>query len=90
MRAVSNDISKQVIITHHVDVLCINLHSVLSLASCTQEEVETRMLFLLEDAACKGTEIKVLIRTVNTDVVILAITAAKCLTISKMCVDFEF
>ena len=86
MRAAGIGTSKQVITTHHVDVLCTNQHNVLSLDPCTHEEADTCMLLHLEDAVWQGHS-KVSIRTVDTDVV-LTITAAQCLNISELWVAF--
>ena len=76
MRAAGIDTSKQVITAHHVDVLCTNQHDVSSLAPCTHEEADTHMLLHLEGAVRQGHS-KVSIRTVDTDVVVWAITAAQ-------------
>ena len=73
MRAAGIGTSKQVITTHHVDVLCTNQHNALSLAPCTHEEADTCMFLHLEDAV-RQAHSKVSIRTVDTDVV-LTITA---------------
>ena len=79
--------SKQVITTHHVDVLCTNRQDVLGLAPCTHEEADTRMFLHLEDAVQQGHD-KVSIRTVDTDVVVLAITSAQRLNISELWIAF--
>ena len=63
---------------HHryADVLCINHQHVLGLAPCTHEEADTHMLFHLEDAVQQGYN-KVSIHTVDTDGVVLAVTATQ-------------
>ena len=48
----------------------------LGLAPCSHEEADTRMLLHLEDAVKQGYG-KICIRTVDTDVVVLAIAAAQ-------------
>ena len=57
------------------NVLCSNLHQdVSSLTPCTHEEADTRMFVHVMDAVQKGYQ-KLMLRTVDTDVVILAISA---------------
>ena len=79
--------TKQVFTTLQVDVLCTNRQDVSSLAPCMHEEADTRMLLHLEDAVYQGHN-KLSIRTVDTDVVVLAITAAQRLNISELWVSF--
>jgi hypothetical protein len=86
-RVAHMDTHKHVITTHHVDVLCTNRQDVSSLAPCTHEEADTRMLLHLEDAVHQGHN-KVSIRTVDTDVVVLAISSAQRLKISELWVAF--
>ena len=86
-RAAGIDTTKQVLTTHHVVVLCTNQQDISSLAPCTHAKADTRMLLYLEDAVYQGLS-KVSIRTVDTDVVVLAITAAQCLNISELWVAF--
>ena len=68
--------SKEVITTHNASVLCVNREGVQGLAPCSHEEADTRMLLHLEDAVRQG-HTKISIRTVDTDVVVLAISAAQ-------------
>ncbi len=75
MKVAGIDTTKQVLTTHQVDVLRTNRQDVSSLAPCTHEEADTRMLLHLEDAVHQGHS-KVSIRTVDSDIVVLAITAA--------------
>ena len=86
-RAVGIDTSKQVITSHHANVLSTNRQDVSGLAPCTHEEADTRMLLHLEDAVRHGHNI-VSIRTVDTDVVVLAITSAQRLNIAELWVAF--
>lgn len=79
--------TKQVITTHHTDVFSINLQDVSGLAPCTHEEADTRMLLHLDHAVRQGHQ-KVSIRTVDTDVVVLAITSAQRLSISELWIAF--
>ncbi len=81
------DTNKQVITTHRTSVLCINRQDVFGLAPCTHEEADTHILLHLEDAVRQGHN-KVSIRTVDTDVVVLAITSAQRLNISQLWVAF--
>ena len=76
-----------VITTHNREVLCTNHHDALSLAPCTHEEADTCMLLHLEDAVWQGYD-KVSICTVDTDVVVLAVTSAQHLDISELWVSF--
>ena len=70
------DTNKQVITTHNTSVLCINRQDVSGLAPCTHEEADTRILLYLEDAVRHGNT-RVSIRTVDTDVVVLAVASAQ-------------
>ena len=73
---------KQVVTTHDLDVLCINTNQqqVSTLTPCTHEEADTHMLLHLKHAVQQGNN-SVSIRTVDTDVVVLAVTAAECLSL---------
>ena len=75
--------NKQAITTYHTDVLCINHQDVLGLAPCIHEEAVTRIALHLEYAVWQGHN-KVSIRTIDTDVVVLAITSAQHLDISEL------
>jgi hypothetical protein len=75
-KAAGIDTCKQVITT---DVL--KLPRCTGLAPCTQEEADTRMLLHLEHAVRQGHN-KVSIHTVDTEVVVLAISSAQRLNIS--------
>ena len=77
--------NKEFITTQDSGVLCIN-HPDVS-APCTHEEADTRIILHLEDAARKEYK-TVLIRTVDTDVVVLAIAAADYLDISELWIAF--
>ena len=65
------DASKQVICTHHADVLCSQPRGLgtSGLAPCTHVEADSRMLLHLEDAAKEGYT-KVVVRTVDRDVLV--------------------
>lgn len=68
--------NREVITMHNADVLCVNRESVLGLDPSSHEEADTRMVFHLEDALKQGNR-KISIRTVNIEVVVLAIAAAQ-------------
>ena len=80
------DAGKQVISTHHADILCSQPQGTSGLAPCTHEEADSRMLLHLEDAVKEGYT-KVVVRTV-ADVLVLAVTAAQCLDITELWVAF--
>ena len=71
---------KQIISTHHAEVLCTQPRDTSGLAPCTHEEADTRIMLHLGDAVKEGFD-KVSIRTVDTDVLVLAVTAAQSLNI---------
>ena len=78
---------KQVISTCHTGVLCIQSRDVSGLAPCTHEEAVTRILLHMEDAVKQGCN-KVSIRTVDTDVVVLAVASAQRLNITELWIAF--
>ena len=86
-RVETTDADKQVISTHHKDVVCTQARDVAGLAPSSHEEADTRMLLHAEDAVRQGYS-KVSIRTVDTDVVVLAVTAAGRLDIDELWVAF--
>jgi len=81
------DTDKQIISTHHTDVLCTQPRNVSDIAPCSHEEADTRILLHLKDAVTQGYT-KVTIRTVDTDVVVLAVTAAPLLNITELWIAF--
>ena len=60
------DTDKQIISTHHAEVLCTQPRDVSDLAPCTHEETDTRILLHIGDAVKEGYT-KVSIRIVDTD-----------------------
>ncbi|KAK3737278.1 hypothetical protein QZH41_007347 [Actinostola sp. cb2023] len=67
------EIEQQVITTHDDQVLCNPARDdISSMAPCTHEEADTRMLLHAADAVQQGHH-KILIRTVDTDVLVLAV-----------------
>ena len=63
------------------------VRDVSGLAPCTHEEADTRILLHLEDAVRHGNT-KVSIRTVDTDVVVLAVASAQRLNIPELWIAF--
>ena len=85
--AVGIDTSKQVISTHHVNVIFKNRQDTSSLAPCMHEEADTRIFLHLEDAVC-SMDTTVSIRTVDTDVVVLAVASAQRLDLAELWIAF--
>ena len=85
----STTADKQIISTHHDEVKCSQPRDLSALAPCTHEEADIRMILHVEDAVQNGYS-KVMVRTVDTDVVVLAVTAASRLRnhISELWVAF--
>ena len=78
---------KRVISTCHTGVLCTQSRDVSGLVPCTHEEADTRILLHLEYAVKQGYN-KVSIRTVDTDVVVLAVASAQRLNITELWIAF--
>ena len=81
------DTNKHIITTQGTGVICSNRQDVSALAPCTHEEADTRIFLHLQDAVQQGYS-KVSIRTVDTDVVVLAIASANRLNISELWIAF--
>ena len=79
--------NKTFITTHQSNVLCINRQDIVGLAPCKHEEADTRIILHLEDAV-KEIHNRVLIWTVDTDVVVLAVTAAQHINPSELRIAF--
>ena len=78
---------KQINSTLHKNVLCSQPRDVAGLAPRSHEEADTRMLLHVADAVNQGLT-KVSIRTVDTDVVILAVTAFEHLNTEELWIAF--
>ena len=65
----------------------IHVRDIAGLSPCKHEEADTRMLLHMEDAVKQG-YIKVSVRTVYTDVIVLVVTAAECLNRDELWVSF--
>ena len=85
--AMSIDTDKQVVTTVNNLVLCNHQQDLAGLSPCTHEEADTRMMLHLKDAVTKGHS-KVAVRTVDTDVVVLAVTSASQLNIAELWIAF--
>ena len=75
--------TKQVITTNGSEVLCKPQRDTSHLAPCDHEEADTRMILHLADAVKEGFR-KTLLRTVDTDVVVLAVAGATKLNIDEL------
>ena len=73
--------NKHLITTHGNGILSSNQEDVSTLVPCTHEKADTRILQHLKDAVRHGYS-NASIRTVDTDVVVLAITPVNCLNLS--------
>jgi len=78
---------KQVISICHTGVLCTQPRDVSGLPICIHEEANTRILLHLEDALKHGYN-KVSVRTVDTDVVVLAVISAQRLNNTELWIAF--
>ena len=77
-------ITKQIVVTSGCGVQCIPLtNDTGNLASCDHEEADTRMFVHVADAIRKCYK-KILIRSVDTDVVVLAVAAAEKLDVEEL------
>lgn len=79
---------KQVIITAGANVLCSpENYDTFGLAPCNHEEADTRLLVHVADAVRAG-HTKVIIRTVDTDVVVIAVACCNHLTCAELWLAF--
>ena len=75
---------KQVIVTNGKDVLRYPAtYTSEKMSPCSHEEADTRMMVHLADAVDRGHN-AIMIRTVDTDVVVLAVAAVQTLGIKKL------
>jgi len=81
------DTNKNLITTQGIGVLCFNRQDVSALSPCTHEKADIRLLLHVQDAVQQGYS-KVSIRTVDTNVVVLAIASASLLSISELWISF--
>ena len=85
--SMTSESNKEVISTYNSDVLSNHPRDLARLARCTHEEADTRIILHLEDGV-KGGNDKLSIRSVDTDVVVLAVTAAQRLDVSELWIAF--
>ncbi|GFO47368.1 hypothetical protein PoB_007387300 [Plakobranchus ocellatus] len=79
---------KDIFTTCGQNVLCSRVHTdISSLAPCTHEEANTRMLLHALDSANKGHR-RITLCTVDTDVLVLAVSTAVCLADTEIWVAF--
>ncbi|GFO12519.1 hypothetical protein PoB_003902400 [Plakobranchus ocellatus] len=79
---------KDIFTTCGQNVLCSRVHTdISSLAPCTHEEADTRMLLHALDSANKEHR-RIMLRTVDTDVLVLAVLTAVCLADTEIWVAF--
>ena len=79
---------KQIISTYHKEILHTQPRDVLGLAPCTLEEADSGIMLHVKDIVVEVNS-KVSIRTVDTNVVVLATKAVECLGITKLWVVFD-
>ena len=77
----------EVITTSGVDVLSSSLVETEGLTACNHEEADTRVFIHVKHASARDLK-KVLIRTVDTDVVVLAIAYARKLELQELWIAF--
>ena len=86
-RIAARVLTKKVVTTIGSEVLCIPPRSTSCLAPCDHEEADTRMILHLADAVNEGfTTIQ--LRTIDTDVVVLAVAAAAKIGVQELWVAF--
>ena len=87
MKTANLETEGQIIVTHHKDVLCTQPRNTTGLAPCTHEEADTRMFLQVSDAVNHGYG-RVMIRTVDSDVLVLAIAAVQQFSINELWLAF--
>ena len=78
---------KELVMTDGQGVICIPTRDAADLAPCNHEEADTRMMVHIKDSVSQGYD-KILVRTVDTDVVVLAVATCQKLSISEIWVAF--
>ena len=76
-----------VVMTRGKELRCSEVINEQDLSPCTHEEADTRMLLHAADGAKQGCK-RILVRTVDTDVVVLAVSTANKLTCEQLIVLF--
>ena len=77
---------KQITTTHHDKGLCLQPRNTSGLA-CTHEEADIRIFLHIADAVKHGAK-SVSIRTIDSDVVVLTVSAASKLKVDKLWIVF--
>ncbi len=78
--------SKQLVSTNGSEVVCIPPNTT-HLAPCNHEEADTRMILHLADAVDKGF-LKILLRTVDSDVVVLCVAVVAKISVRELWIAF--
>ena len=84
---IANLVTPFQVITKHRDVFCTQPLDTTELAPCTQEEADTPIFLHVRDATNQGCR-KAMIRTVDSDVVVLAVAAVRQLNIDELWIAF--
>ncbi len=79
--------SKQLVSTKGFEVVCIPPIDTSHLAPCNHEEANTRMILHLADAVDKGFQ-KILLRTVDSDVVVLCVAVVAKISVRELWIAF--
>ena len=79
--------NKEIVATDGEQVLVCPARDISSLAPCSHEEADTRMFVHAAEATNRG-HMKIIIRTVDTDVVVLAISVVHQLGVDELWLDF--
>ena len=79
----ASDSNKVIVVTDGIEVLVSPVRDTTSLAPCLHEEADTRMFVHAADAASREHK-KMIVRTVDTDVVVLAVSVFEQLGIDEL------
>ncbi len=82
-----NDGCKELLVTVDSNVLVFPARTIDSIAPCSHEEADTRLFIHVADAVRKG-HTKLLIRTVDTDVIALAVSVVHRLDLQELWIEF--
>ena len=85
--SVKLNVSGQIISTHNEDVVTKEEEDTSNLAPCNHEEADSRIFVHVFDCAAKGLS-KILIRTVDTDVVVLAVASLAKVSLDQLWIAF--
>ena len=79
---------KQIVSTNSSGVVCIPPKNTSYLAPCNHDEADTRMIVHLADSLRDGFH-KIMLRSSDTDVVVLAVAAVARMNVQKLWIAFE-